>query len=97
MPWGFFKKKSDSPRFYYPLRKQKALTQKKVAAQLGVHATQLNKYEVGLHAPPPEKLVFLAEFFGVTVDHLLTGGATDTPTSSPSTSGTLSRCSRISR
>ena len=60
------------------LRKQKDLTQKEVAAQLGVHATQLNKYETGLHAPPPDKLVFLAEFFGVTVDHLLTGGVTDT-------------------
>jgi len=60
------------------LRKQKGLTQKEIAAQLKVHATQLNKYEMGLHAPPPDKLVFLAEFFGVTVDYLLTGGMTDT-------------------
>ena len=59
------------------LRKQKNLTQKEVAAQLGVHATQLNKYEMGLHAPPPDKLVFLAELFGVSVDYLLTGGTTD--------------------
>jgi len=60
------------------LRKQKELTQKEVAAQLGVHASQLNKYEMGLHAPPPDKLVFLAEFFGVTVDYLLTGDTTET-------------------
>jgi transcriptional regulator with XRE-family HTH domain len=60
------------------LRKQKNLTQKEVAAQLGVHATQLNKYEMGMHAPPPDKLVFLAELFGVSVDYLLTGGTTDT-------------------
>jgi transcriptional regulator with XRE-family HTH domain len=60
------------------LRKQKDLTQKEIAAQLGVHATQLNKYEMGMHAPPPDKLVFLAELFGVSVDYLLTGGATDT-------------------
>ena len=60
------------------LRKQKGLTQKEVAAQLSVHATQLNKYEMGLHAPPPDKLLFLAEFFGVTVGHLLAGETTDT-------------------
>jgi transcriptional regulator with XRE-family HTH domain len=60
------------------LRKQKGLMQKEVAAQLGVHPTQLNKYEMGLHAPPPDKLVFLSELFGVTVDFLLTGDTTDT-------------------
>ena len=60
------------------MRKQKDLTQKQLAAQLGVHASQFNKYEMGLHAPPPDKLVFLAEIFGVSVDYLLTGGTTDT-------------------
>ncbi len=59
------------------LRKQHKWTQKELAAKLDMHFAQLNKYEGGLHAPPLEKIVELAEIFDTTVDYLLTGNRTD--------------------
>jgi transcriptional regulator with XRE-family HTH domain len=59
------------------LRKQHKLTQKELAAKLGVRHTHLNKYESGLHAPPFGKLMMIAEIFGVSIDFLLTGEAGD--------------------
>ncbi len=55
------------------LRKQKKWTQKELAAKLDVRFPQLNKYECGLHSPPMEKLIKLAEILDTTVDYLLTG------------------------
>lgn len=60
------------------LRKQKDWTQKELAGKVGIRFSQLNKYESGLHAPPPEKLIELAEVLGTTVDFLLTGDRTET-------------------
>lgn len=55
------------------LRKQRKWTQKELATKLDVRFPQLNKYECGLHTPPLEKLIKLAEVFDTTVDYLLTG------------------------
>lgn len=55
------------------LRKQKDLTQKELALRIGANYQQLNKYECGLHTPPLDKLVSLAEALDTTVDYLLTG------------------------
>lgn len=55
------------------LRKQRKWTQKELAAKLNVRFPQLNKYEGGLHVPPLEKIIQLAEIFDITVDYLLTG------------------------
>lgn len=59
------------------LRKQRKWTQKELAAKLGVRFPQLNKYECGLHVPPMEKLIHLAEIFDTTVDYLLTGNRSE--------------------
>jgi transcriptional regulator with XRE-family HTH domain len=59
------------------LRKQRKWTQKELASKLGVRFTQLNKYECGLHVPPAEKLVEMAEVLDCTVDYLLTGNGSD--------------------
>ena len=59
------------------LRKQKKWTQKELATKIDVRSPQLNKYECGLHAPPIEKLVTMAEIFDTTVDYLLTGDRAD--------------------
>ena len=59
------------------LRKQKKWTQKELATKIDVRSPQLNKYECGLHAPPIEKLVKMAEIFDTTVDYLLTGDRAD--------------------
>ena len=55
------------------LRKQKGWTQKELAGKVEIRFSQLNKFESGLHTPPPEKLIELAEILGTTVDYLLTG------------------------
>ena len=59
------------------LRKQKGWTQKELAARVEVRFSQLNKYESGLHAPPPEKLLELAGVLDTTVDFLFTGDASE--------------------
>lgn len=62
------------------LRKHKELTQKELAQRIGANPQQLNKYECGLHTPPLDKLVLLAEALETTVDYLLTGDpAQDVP------------------
>lgn len=55
------------------LRKQKGLTQKALANQLAIRFSHLNKYENGMHIPPIEKLIQLAEIFNVTLDYLVLG------------------------
>ena len=55
------------------LRKQRNWTQKELATKIDVRFPQLNKYESGLHTPPMEKLVKMAEVFDTTIDFLLTG------------------------
>lgn len=59
------------------LRNQKRWTQKEVAARIGLQLSQFNKYESGMHVPPADKLIALAELFSTTTDYLLTGVATD--------------------
>lgn len=59
------------------LRKQKGLMQKQLADKISVSAPQLNKYEGGLHIPPVDKLIQLAEVLDTTVDFLLTGDRTE--------------------
>lgn len=59
------------------LRKQKGWTQKELATRVKIRFSQLNKYESGLHAPPLDKLVELAEVLETGVDYLLTGSRTD--------------------
>lgn len=55
------------------LRKQKRWPQKELAQKLGVQYQLLNKYECGLHAPPIDKMLLLADSLETTVDFLLSG------------------------
>ena len=57
------------------LRKQKGWTQKELANQLDISFSHLNKYESGMHIPPIEKLIQLAEIFNVTLDYLVLGAS----------------------
>lgn len=59
------------------LRNQRRWTQKEVAARIGLQLSQFNKYESGMHVPPADKLIQLAELFATTTDYLLTGAVTD--------------------
>ena len=55
------------------LRKQKGWTQKQLANQLNVRYSHLNKYESGMHIPPIERLIQLANIFEVSLDYLVMG------------------------
>lgn len=59
------------------LRNKLRWTQKEVAAKIGLQLSQFNKYEGGMHVPPADKLIQLAELFGTTTDYLLTGSVSD--------------------
>lgn len=53
------------------LRLDKKLTQKELAESLHVSVGTISNYEKSAHFPDIEKLINLADFFGVTTDYLL--------------------------
>lgn len=53
------------------LRKDKNMNQKALADVLHVSVGTISNYEKGVHFPDVEKLMNLADFFGVTADYLL--------------------------
>ncbi len=55
-------------------RKSHKFTQKFVAAEIGVSLRAYQQYEQGLYEPNIEKLIKLADLFGVTVDFLICRG-----------------------
>ena len=56
------------------LRKEKGMTQEQLAKELYVSRTAISKWESGRGYPSIDSLKLIAEYFGVTVDELLTGG-----------------------
>lgn len=55
------------------LRKQKALTQEELAQRLYVSRTAISKWESGRGCPNIDSLKAISEFFGVSIDELLSG------------------------
>lgn len=53
------------------LRQDRRLTQKELANILYVTDGTISNYENGVHLPDVDKLVSIADYFGVTVDYLL--------------------------
>ena len=53
------------------LRQDAGLTQKELADKLFVSKGTISNYENGIHYPDIERLISLAELFGVTTDYLL--------------------------
>lgn len=53
------------------LRKEKKVTQEKCAEALGVSGQSVSRWELGICYPDVELLPSIANYFGVTVDHLL--------------------------
>lgn len=58
-------------------RRERNLTQKQFAEFLGMTVRSYQRYELGDRKPDIEKLVIIANFFGVSADYLL--GLTDDP------------------
>ena len=63
------------------LRVDAGLTQKQIAAQLGISQNTYSQYEVGVLNYPVEALMKLADFYNVSVDYLL--GRTNVKTPYP--------------
>lgn len=61
------------------LRKDSGMTQKQLAERLHVSVGTVSNYENGVHLPDLEKLVELADLFGVTTDYLLARAAYNIP------------------
>ncbi|MBI3893891.1 MAG: helix-turn-helix transcriptional regulator [Candidatus Wallbacteria bacterium] len=65
--------KTDFPERLAMLRKQRGLTQKALAAEIGVHFAHLRRYEAGGSQPTLEVLCNLARALRVSADLLLFG------------------------
>lgn len=62
------------------LRTTKGIMSKTMAELLTITACNYQRYESGDVDPPTSKTIFLANYFGVSIDYLL--GLTDGPSSS---------------
>lgn len=61
------------------LRSQKGLSQLELAEQLGVSRQSVSKWETGQSVPDLDKLIKLADLFGVNVDELVREGEPPQP------------------
>lgn len=61
------------------LRQSKGLSQEQLAEKLDVSRQSVSKWESGAARPETEKLIALADLFGVTTDYLLKDGETPSP------------------
>ena len=61
----------------YELRKKRNMNQKELGEVVGLTAKSISTIESGLRSTTIEKLILLAQFFGVSTDYLL--GLNDEP------------------
>lgn len=67
------------------IRKQKGLSQLKVAMDLNISREALSYYENGKRSPDIEMLILLSRYFRVSIDYLITGKESDYPPQQNST------------
>ena len=60
---------------YSKLRDDRGLSDYKVAQDLGFSRSTLTQWKTGAHQPKADKLQKIADYFGVSVDYLMTGEA----------------------
>ncbi|NLB42089.1 MAG: helix-turn-helix transcriptional regulator [Clostridiales bacterium] len=65
------------------LRKEKGVTQGEIATLLGVDRSTYGKYEIGDSTPAADRLMWLAEYFDVTLDYLLGRSNFSSPSDAP--------------
>ncbi len=53
------------------IRKDRDYTQREIASILKINQVQYSRYETGSRVIPIDKLVMLANFYGVSLDYLL--------------------------
>lgn len=67
----------------YTLRKERGLSQEDLANEVGVSRQAVQKWESGAAQPTLDKLTALAQYFGVSLDFLVTGAEAAAVTSAP--------------
>ena len=60
-------------QFLSQLRRERGLTQEQLGDQLGVTNKTVSRWETGTYLPPVEMLQALSEFYGLTINELLSG------------------------
>ena len=60
-------------KFIASLRKEKEITQEQLAFEIMTTRENISKYERGVTTPPPESLLLLGKYFGVSVNEILMG------------------------
>ena len=55
----------------YLLRRERGLSQEKLAEELGISRQAISKWESGTAMPETERLIMLSDYFGVSTDFLL--------------------------
>ena len=65
------------------LRKQKGLSQQKLAEQLGLNRNNIASYEAGVVEPRPERFLEIARYFDTTPRQFLTEDLSETPAAQP--------------
>lgn len=63
------------------LRKQRHLTQQRLATELNMSQNTISRYETGEHEAGYAELILIADYFHVSLDYLL--GRSDDPTFHP--------------
>ena len=71
VPKGLIFMNTDFPRILSLLRKERHLSQKAAAADLGVAQALLSHYEKGKREPGLDFLVRVADYYNVSTDYLL--------------------------
>lgn len=60
-------------RFLSELRRERELTQEQLAEKLGTSNKTISRWENGNYMPPVEMLMELSEFYGVSINEILSG------------------------
>ncbi len=76
--------------FIAALRKENQLTQKQLAARIGVSDKAISRWETGKGLPDAASMLALSECFGVTINELLRGRRFDVLPSTEDTNRTMS-------
>lgn len=60
-------------KFLSELRKEKKLTQEQLGEKIGVTNKTISRWENGNYLPPVEMLQILSEFYGISINEILSG------------------------
>lgn len=64
-------------KFLAKLRRERGLTQEQLAEKLGTSNKTISRWENGNYLPPVEMLAELSEFYGVSINEILSGKRLD--------------------